>query len=133
MPAGTSQKVGRAVRVVLALVALSVGISVRAAEQPAPPPGADTALRRQVEARFDVVPLRDGIALSGRTAERRIEIDRGVVLSQGVPLSGEELRRRLGADADLVLRLSYLDNASLRRLFATPPPPAAAPAPPPGS
>ncbi len=120
MPAGTSQKVGRAARVVLVLVALSAVLSVRAAEQPAPPPASDTALRRQVEARFDVVPLRDGIALSGRTAERRIEIDRGVVLSQGVPLSGEELRRRLGADADLVLRLSYLDNASLRRLFAAP-------------
>jgi len=120
MPAGTSHKVGRAVRVVLVLVALSAVISAGAAEQPAPPPGADAALRRQVEARFDVVPLRDGIALSGRTAERRIEIDRGVVLHQGVPLSGEELRRRLGADADLVLRLSYLDNASLRRLFASP-------------
>ncbi len=119
MPAGTSQKVSRAVRVVLALVALSAVISVRAAEQPAPPE-VETALKRQVEARFDVVPLRDGIALSGRTAERRIEIDRGVVLSQGVPLSGDELRRRFGADADLVLRLSYLDNEALRRLFAAP-------------
>jgi hypothetical protein len=108
-------------------MALSAVISVRAAEQPAPR-GADDALRRQVDARFDVVPLRDGIALAGRTADRRIEIDRGVVLSRGVPLSGEELRRHFGADADLVLRLSYLDNDALRRLFAAPPPaPAAAP------
>jgi hypothetical protein len=144
MAAGTSRKVSRAVRVVLALVALSAVISVRAAEQPAPA-AADDALRRQVEARFEVVPLRDGIALAGRTADRRIEIDRGVVLSRGVPLSGDELRRRFGADADLVLRLSYLDNDTLRRLFAAapasspsapapppvaPPPAAAAPAPP---
>jgi hypothetical protein len=141
MAAETSRKVSRAVRVVLALVALSAVISVRAAEQPASP-GAEDTLRRQVEARFDVVPLRDGIALAGRTADRRIEIDRGVVLSRGVPLSGEELRRRFGADADLVLRLSYLDNDALRRLFAgtsasgaststtVPGPPTAAPAPP---
>ncbi len=133
MAAGTSRNVGRAVRGVLALVALSAVISVRAAEQPAVPES-DTALRREVEARFDVVPLRDGIALAGRSADRRIEIDRGVVLSRGVPLSGEELRRRFGPDADLVLRLSYLDNDTLRRLFAEPPPAAsataAAPAPP---
>ena len=64
MPAGTSQKVGRAARVVLVLVALSAVLSVRAAEQPAPPPAADTALRRQVEARFDVVPLRDGTRIA---------------------------------------------------------------------
>lgn len=137
MAAGTSRKVSRAVRVVLALAALSAVISVRAAEQPAP--ASDAALRREVEARFDVVPLRDGIALAGRSADRRIEIDRGVVLSRGVPLSGEELRRRFGADADLVLRLSYLDNDTLRRLFAespaagstpaAPPPVASAPAP----
>lgn len=126
MAAGTSRKVGRALRVGLALVALSAVISARAAEQPAPP-AAEDALRRQVEARFDVVPLRDGIALAGRSADRRIEIDRGVVLSRGVPLSGEELRRRFGADADLVLRLSYLDNDALRRLFAAAPSPAAAP------
>lgn len=141
MAAETSRKVSRAVRVVLALVALSAVISVRAAEQPAPAAADDAALRRQIEARFDVVPLRDGIALAGRTADRRIEIDRGVVLSRGVPLSGDELRRRFGADADLVLRLSYLDNDALRRLFAAAPassasataappvPAAAAPAP----
>ncbi len=132
MAAGTSRKVSRAVRVVLALAALSAVISVRAAEQP-DRVGADEALRRQVEARFEIVPLRDGIALAGRTADRRIEIDRGVVLSRGVPLSGEELRRRFGADADLVLRLSYLDNEALRRLFAGSTPPVAPPTPTPAA
>lgn len=133
MATGTSRRGSRAVRamrVVLALAALSAVISVRAAEQPAPTV-ADEALRRQVEARFEVVPLRDGIALVGRSADRRLEIDRGVVLSRGVPLSGEELRRRFGADADLVLRLSYLDNDALRRLFAAPASGASAPAAPP--
>lgn len=133
MPVGLSRRMGSVLRGVLALALVSAVVSVRAAGQPSA--AADEALRRQVEARFDVVPLRDGVALAGRTAERRIEIDRGVVLSQGVPLSGEELRRRFGADADLILRLSYLDNDALRRLFQTAQPsssprPAVPPAPP---
>lgn len=130
MPAGRSRKISRAVRMVLALVALSAVISVRAAGQPVAAVYAEQALRRQVESRFEVVPLRDGIALAGATADRRLEIDGGVVLSQGVALSGDELRRRFGADADLILRLSYLDNAALRRLFA-PNTPAGLPASPP--
>lgn len=83
--------------------------------------GPEAELRRQVTARFDVVPLAQGVALSGASTERRVEIDNGVVMASGVPLSGVELRRRLGADAALVLRLSYLDNAALRRMFAPPP------------
>lgn len=138
MPTGTSSRaVSRAVRTVLGLALLSAAISARAAEQPAP--AADAALRREVESRFDVVPLKDGVALAGRTVDRRIEIDNGVILSQGMPLSGAELRRRFGADADLVLRLSYLDNAALRRVFAPatvpdarPPLSVAAPPTPPG-
>lgn len=131
MPVGLSRRMGPVLRGVLALALVSAVVSLRAAGQP--PAATDDALRPQVEARFDVVPLRDGVALSGRTADRRIEIDRGVILSQGVPLSGDELRRRFGADADLVLRLSYLDNDALRRLFATaapavPPQPAVPPA-----
>ena len=85
------------------------------------------ALRRQVLGRFEVMPLREGIALVGRDRSRRVEIVDGLVLDAGTPLSGAELRERLGADAGPVLRLSYLDNAALRRLFA--PPSAAAPPP----
>ena len=84
-------------------------------------PAADAELRRQVTARFSVVPLAQGVALSGASLDRRFEIDNGVILASGVPLSGDELRRRLGTDAAVVLRLSYLDNAALKRLFAPPP------------
>jgi len=99
------------------------------AQTPALSP-AQAELRRQVTARFAVVPLENGLALSGASQERRVEIDNGVVTTGGVPLTGDELRRRLGTDAPLVLRLSYLDNAALRRLFApptAPPSPAATP------
>ena len=134
---------GRVVKIALVLAALSVVTSIRAAEQPV---DTEAALARTAQARFDVVLLRDGIALAGKDAPRRVEIARGVVLSDGTPLSGDEVRRRFGADADLVLRLSYLDGATLHRIFrpaapvappAAPPPPApeprpvaAAPAPP---
>lgn len=109
------------------LLALTVFVVMPAAAQPVLPNPADAELRRQVTARFDVVPLKQGVALAGAAPERRVEIDNGVVMAGGVPLSGAELRQRLGADAALVLRLSYLDNAALHRLFAPPP---AAPAPP---
>lgn len=124
MPASVSTGTfGRVARVALVLAALSAVISVRAAEQPADP---EVALARAAQSRYDVVLLRDGIALAGKGADRRVEIARGVILSDGTPLSGDEVRRRFGADADLVLRLSYLDGATLHRIFR----PAAAPAPP---
>lgn len=117
---------GRVIKVALVLAALSVVTSIRAAEQPV---DTEAALARTAQARFDVVLLRDGIALAGKDAPRRVEIARGVVLSDGTPLSGDEVRRRFGADADLVLRLSYLDGATLHRIFRPVAPPAAAPPP----
>ncbi len=101
------------------------------------PPAELEALRRDTLARFDVMPLRRGVALVGRGRDRRVEVVDGLVLDRGTPLSGAELRARLGSDAGIVLRLSYLDNPSLRVLFAPPPAPplppepTPAPAPPP--
>ena len=112
--------------IALALVAAPLASM---AQTPALSP-AEAELRRQVTARFAVVPLKNGLALSGASQERGVEIDNGVVMTGGVPLTGDQLRRRLGPDAPLVLRLSYLDNAALRRLFApptVPPSPAATP------
>lgn len=87
-------------------------------------------LRRDVQARFDVVPLRQGVALVGRARDRRVEVVDGLVLADGAPLSGSELRARLGADAPLVLKLSYLSNDDLKRLFAAATPAMAEPAAP---
>jgi hypothetical protein len=105
------------------------------------------ALRRQVERRFDPLPLRDGVALHPKVplrGVRSIEITGGVIAVDGLPVTGAELKERIGDDAELVIQLSYLDAAARRTMFggsaepalevpAAPAPPEAvqAPAPPP--
>ena len=78
-------------------------------------------LRARLERRFDVLPLTDGIALRPKTRMqdvRLIEITDGSILVNGVAVTGQELRDKLGSDANDVLRVSYLDAASRRALFA---------------
>lgn len=119
-------------RLVTALVLCTALAAFSAYAQTAPSSELE-ALRRDTLARFEVMPLREGVALLGPGRERRVEIVDGLVHESGTPLSGAELRSRLGPDAATVLRLSYLDNASLRALFspALPAPGASAPTPPP--
>ncbi len=97
--------------------------------------GRDETLRRTVERTFDVLPLRDGIALHPKrpmNGVRSVEITGGTIAIDGQPATGAELRQKLGADADQVLQLSYLDDAARRTLFAPgAPTPPAAPDPPP--
>lgn len=109
-----------------------------AAAQPAGSSADNAALRQQIERRFDVVLLRNGLALvpksstpsSGRV--RSIELADGTIAIDGAPATGSEVRDKLGADADAVMRLSYLDAATRRALFAPAPPPSASqpPSPP---
>ena len=76
------------------------------------PPAAD--VREQLEERYEVMTLQEGIALVPRrtdTGIRLIQIVNGVITIDGEPVSGGELRNRIGADADLVLQASYLDAA----------------------
>ena len=78
------------------------------------------ALKRDVEQRFDVLPLRQGLALhpkAPRSGVRAIEIEDGTIAIDGQPATGGELRSRLGADADTVIRLSYLSDATRRQMF----------------
>jgi hypothetical protein len=85
---------------------------------------APEALRRQVERRFIVSPVRDGLVLRPRALARRgqiIEVSGGDIVVDTAPVTGSELRGKLGADADLVLQLSYLDVAEQRRLFSDTP------------
>lgn len=83
------------------------------------------ALRQEIERRFDVLPLHNGIALRPKSQARALRIIRSIELTDGtiaidgVLTSGAELRDKLGSDADLVLRLSYLDDTARRALFGT--------------
>jgi hypothetical protein len=80
------------------------------------------ALRARIEERYDVVPLSEGIALTPKARRgdvRLIEISDTIAIN-GVVVTGRELRDRVGADADAILRVSYLDPAVRRSLFAAP-------------
>lgn len=87
-------------------------------------------LRDRLTARYDVVPLSDGIALRPKTRSadvRLIEVSGGTVVVNGTPVTGRELRERVGGDADPILRLSYMSADDQRAMFA---PPVEAPTPP---
>jgi len=84
------------------------------------PAGDNAALRAQIEQRFDVLPLQDGIALKPKrnvAGVRLVELRGGTIAVDGTAVTGRELRERLAGDADAILRLSYLDAADQQALF----------------
>jgi hypothetical protein len=104
---------------------MMLAISAAAAGISAQRPGADDqrALRQRIEERFDVVQLTGGVGLrpKSRTGDVRLIEITDTIAVNGVPVTGVELRQRVGADADAILRLSYLDPAVRRELFAAAP------------
>jgi hypothetical protein len=91
-------------------------------------------LRREIVRRFEVLPLTSGVVLTPKSpipGVRSVEVARGIISIDGTPATGAELRSRLGADADLVISLSYLDEAAQRGLGAPATPNSASPASPP--
>jgi len=112
------------------------GLQTTSAQVAAP---ATEALRQQLEQRFEVLPLREGVALRPRSPAsgvRSIEVADGTIAIDGRVATGGEVRDRLGEDAPLVIQLSYLDAAARRSLFgdagavSAPPTPSAALEPP---
>ena len=84
-------------------------------------------LRTRLEARFDIVPIANGMVLTPRfkTSIRSIELSDSTIAIDGAPVTGRELSERLGpADTDMVLQLSYLDSAARRSLAVGKTPPA---------
>jgi hypothetical protein len=78
------------------------------------------ALRARLEEHYDIVPLAEGVGLTPKTPRgdvRLIEVSDTIAVN-GTVVTGRELRERVGADADAILRLSYLDPAARRALFA---------------
>ena len=101
---------------VVALVAHALGVDSGLMAQA---PGDIAALRSQLDRRFDVLPLQDGVLLRPRVRindVRSIEVHQGSVALDGLVVTGAELRQRLGTDSDMVVRVSYLSPADQRTL-----------------
>lgn len=78
------------------------------------------ALRAQIEGRYQVRSLRDGILLLpsyGNPGVQTIELTNGEIAIDGRSVTGAELRERVPEDAEAILRLSYLDADDRRILF----------------
>ena len=99
----------------MVLVAAGVGGGRVAAQTSAP-----QTLRQQVEQRFDVLTVQDGLALKPKSPVRDVrwvEVTGGTITVNGAPVSGAELRDKLGDDAGVVMQLSYLDPAARAAMF----------------
>lgn len=117
-------------RVLVLISLLSVGVT--SVPQAQTPNGA-AELRGQLLARYDIVPLQQGVALVPRrqgASVRMIQVVDGVVTVDGETLTGGQLSDKLGRDAHLVVQVSYLDRAAQRELAAPGAPAAPATAPP---
>src|SRR5262249_47327665 len=100
---------------------------------------APEGLKQDLAKRYELLPLRDGIALRPKApirGVRLIEVAGETIAVDGLVVTGPELRSKLGTDADLVIRLSYLSADARRDLAsgsasqsvpASPPPAIAAP------
>jgi hypothetical protein len=78
------------------------------------------ALRAQIETRYQVQPVRDGILLLpsyGNPQVQTIELADGEIAINGQSVTGAELRALVAEDADAILRLSYLEPDDRRILF----------------
>src|SRR5689334_9865606 len=77
-------------------------------------------LRRQIEQRYTVLPIQNGIVLSPKAKNgfTSVEVSGNTVAVNGAEVTGSELRTRLGSDADLILQLSYLTPSARQALFS---------------
>src|SRR5215467_1336383 len=80
-------------------------------------------LRANIERRFEVLPIRDGVVLKPRSSSsgvQSIEVTNDLIAIDGQPATGPELRQKLGTDdADLVREVSYLSRNEQRTMFAS--------------
>src|SRR5215467_8491824 len=79
-------------------------------------------LRANIERRFEVLPIRDGVVLKPRSSSsgvQSVEITNDLIAIDGQPATGPELRQKLGSDdADLIRQFSYLTRDQQRDLFS---------------
>src|SRR5260370_29318621 len=102
----------------LAVVAGAQSYSISAqTKAPAPRAAGDLkALQTQLQRRFDVLPIANGVVLKPRftTSVRSVEVTNTAIAVDGTMVTGAELRQHLGNDAALIFQLSYLDEPSRR-------------------
>lgn len=98
-------------------------------------------LRRRIESRYQVLPIRGGVVLTPREASRgvrAVEVSGDALAINGERVNAQIARDWLGEDAALILPLLDLDPAARRELFGmtaevlspAPPQPPSAPQPP---
>lgn len=120
---------------ILAVPLLSGALALAQAQETPAVQGQE--LRRQVESRYQVLPIRGGVVLTPRQARggvRAIEVSGDAVAINGERVNAQIVRDWLGEDSRLVLSLLALDPAARRELFgltaeAAPPAPEPPPTP----
>ena len=83
-------------------------------------PTAANSLRQELESRYEILPLRDGVLLRPRTERsgvRSIEVSGASIAVNGERVTDGVLRAWLGADAGPLLRLLALPAPERRALF----------------
>jgi hypothetical protein len=82
-------------------------------------------LRDDVEAQYEVTPVRGGIGLLPKDSDRGVSLIElrgdGVYLDGEGPFPAQRLAAELGPDAAFLLRLSYLDTAAQRAVLGLAP------------
>ncbi len=109
---------GYAALPVLLLLALALVPQFAAAQA-----GERAELRRAVEQRYEVLPIRDGVLLKPRVERlgvRSIEVAGDTLAVNGERLSAEVLRAWLAEEAEPILRLHRLPARERRALFGLP-------------
>jgi len=109
---------GQAALPVLLLLALALLPQLAAAQT-----GERAELRRVVEQRYEVLPIRDGVLLKPRVERlgvRSIEVAGDSLAVNGERLSAEVLRAWLAEEAEPILRLHRLPAGERRALFGLP-------------
>ena len=85
-------------------------------------------LRSQLQGKYDIVALQQGIGLVPKQPNSRvrmIEVVNGNVMIDGMTVTAAQLRDRIGADAGPIVQLTYLSATEQRGLAVIEPPPAA--------
>lgn len=103
---------------ILAVPLLSGALALAQAQETPAVQGQE--LRRQVENRYQVLPIRGGVVLTPRQARggvRAIEVSGDAVAINGERVNAQIVRDWLGEDARLVLSLLALEPSARRELF----------------